>query len=337
MKTTTKRLFAALALLLAFALVFTACGGEQSSGGSEDDKDGNTDGENNGDGNGDAENDDWENSDDTEAAQNVTYTRDGNYIYFGEYPQTVKADDVRIGKTMDARGYYRGSDGAYYAKVTATPRYEEDDRFSTGDSVTEGSVYYFKVEPIRWRILTESGDTALVLCDSIIEAKAYDADANNNYAESDIRAWLNAEFYQTAFNTLQKELINTELVDNSSSTTCNKHHFNGIENPYACEDTNDKVFLLSYADVTDPSYGFQQGIVYDATREKRVTDYARAIGVETSESSGYVNGFWWLRSPVGSEWWNDLAYMVSPDSVVDSYPVPHDKFGVVPALEFCLR
>ena len=43
MKTTTKRLFAALALLLAFALVFTACGGEQSSGGSEDDKDGNTD------------------------------------------------------------------------------------------------------------------------------------------------------------------------------------------------------------------------------------------------------------------------------------------------------
>ena len=49
------------------------------------------------------------------------YTRDGDYIYLGEFPQTLKADDVTITDTIDARGYYLGSDGNYYAAVTADP------------------------------------------------------------------------------------------------------------------------------------------------------------------------------------------------------------------------
>ena len=35
-----------------------------------------------------------------------TYIRTGEYIYFGEYPQTIKADDVIITDTVDSRGYY---------------------------------------------------------------------------------------------------------------------------------------------------------------------------------------------------------------------------------------
>ena len=42
-------------------------------------------------------------------------------LYFGEYPQTIKADDVTIKDEVDKRGYYLGSDGAYYDKIVATP------------------------------------------------------------------------------------------------------------------------------------------------------------------------------------------------------------------------
>ena len=49
------------------------------------------------------------------------YTREGDYIYFGEYPQTIKANDVQITDTVDSRGYYLGADGEYYAKVVSNP------------------------------------------------------------------------------------------------------------------------------------------------------------------------------------------------------------------------
>lgn len=153
---------------------------------------------------------------------------------FGEYPQTIKANEVTVGTSADTRGYYLGSDGYYYAKVTATP-YSSGYTFSTSATVSSGTVYYFKVEPIKWRILTESGGTALILCESIIANKRYAA-SSNNYMNSEIRAWLNGEFYNKAFTALQQELIQITNVDNSVYST------GYSSNSYACANTNDKIF-----------------------------------------------------------------------------------------------
>ena len=71
----------------------------------------------------------------------VKYTRDGDYIFFGEYPQTLKADDVTITDVRDERGYCLGSDGSYYAEVYANPA-GSDYKFSTGEVVSAGNVYY---------------------------------------------------------------------------------------------------------------------------------------------------------------------------------------------------
>ena len=35
------------------------------------------------------------------------------YVYFGEYPQTLKASDVTISETKNTKGYYLGSDNAW--------------------------------------------------------------------------------------------------------------------------------------------------------------------------------------------------------------------------------
>ena len=242
----------------------------------------------------------WSEATSTTTETKTVYVRDGEYIYFGEYPQTIKTDEVTITETQDARGYYLGSDGAYYAKVTAAPL-GDSYTFSTGADVNSGTVYYFKVEPIKWRILSESDDVALILCDGIIANRIYDDDSNN-YAESEIRAWLNGQFYETAFSELQRELILTTTVDNSARSTNpngNATEWNGGANPYACANTQDKVFLLSMQEVTNAAYGFNASYgSNDTARRKQLSDYSRATGAWMSTSADYYgNGCWWLRSP----------------------------------------
>ena len=167
------------------------------------------------------------------------YTREGDYIYFGEYPQTIKADNVTVGDVADEDGYYLGSDGERYAKMVADP-YNSHFTFSDGSKMIGGETYYFKVEPIRWRILSENKNGAFILADSIIENRVYDAGGSNNYMNSDIRAWLNGDFLDIAFEDLAQSLIKMTTVNNSAYST----GYDG--NIYACANTSDRVFLLSY-------------------------------------------------------------------------------------------
>ncbi len=257
-----------------------------------------------------------------------TYTREDNYIYFGEYPQTVKSDDVTITDTRDERGYYLGSDNCYYAKVVAIPQ-SATYTFSNGDEIEYDKVYYFKVEPIRWKILTESDGKAFLLCDSIIANMAYDGTTEshcNNYAESDIRAWLNEEFYNNAFGEFQKEIILTTLVDNSVESTGNS------SNAYVSQNTEDKVFLLSGQEAQNESYGFSYATSSDYIRWRKSSDYARAMGVWMSTGRGYVgNGYWWLRSPFYNG--DKAVYQINAEGkLYESYRAAYANNGVVPAL-----
>ena len=275
------------------------------------------------------------------------YIRSGDYIYFGEYPQTIKADDVTITETQDSRGYYLGSDGCYYAKVVADPD-ESSYTFSTGANITDGTTYYFKVEPIRWRILSEDGETAFILCDSIIANMAYqsryyssygeyyttangapDETYANNYKYSTVRAWLNNEFYNTAFSALQQEIIITTTVDNGVLST------GSSPNPYACENTEDKIFLPSLAEITNADYGFTTDFYHTETREMLTSDYSRATGARMSTSSSYLgNGYWWLRSP--NRGLSDGARFVDSNIGISSTSVNNSSYGVVPALQIRL-
>ena len=247
----------------------------------------------------------------------IVYTRDGNYIYFGEYPQTIKADSVTITSTTDSRGYYLGSDGFYYAKVVADP-HDSGYTFSTGATVTDGATYYFKVEPIRWRILSEDGQSAFILCDSII---AYEEDRwGAHYSSSKIRAWLNDTFYKTAFTELQKQIIVTTKNDNSLYST-------GLDScSDICEDTEDYIFLLSYREVTTEQYGFSD----NNARIFLASDYSRAIGVSANR--------WWLRSPIKDGYLGSFMYVLDNGYISTSTGLLQANnyytsgYGLVPAM-----
>ena len=272
---------------------------------------------------------------------------EGKYVTFGSFPQTVKAADVTIDetdtKTQGAFTYYRGSDGEWYVRQ-AEKAYVSSYTYSDGSAVGEGgtSEKYFKVEPVKWRVLTDDySGKKLLLAESILINKRFD-DSRNNYKDSEIREWLNGDFLQTAFTEEELTLIAETTVDNSARSTnpdASATQWNGGENQYACENTTDKVFLLSEQEATKEAYGFD---VYNArivdayTESSRIrvtTDFAKACGAYQCTSYDF-GGYWWLRSPC----WNyrDDARCVYYYGDAEDYSfVDFDWYGVVPAL--CLN
>ena len=165
--------------------------------------------------------------------------------------------------------------------------------------------------------------------DCALYCKQYDS-SYNNYKDSDIRAWLNATFYEEAFSELQRNTILTTTVDNSAYSTGDSL------NKYACEDTEDKIFLLSYREVTNADYGFAtSSSTYDAARRMQTSDYTRATGASTFIGASYYgNGSWWLRSPYSAM--GAHAQTVSREGYKNSDQVSRGIYGVVPALQIRL-
>ena len=265
------------------------------------------------------------------------YVKEDNYIYFGEYPQTIKADDVTITQFYDERGYHIGSDGCSYAAVTVL--FDDGQgsgyKFSSGKTVENKQTYYFKVEPIRWRILSESDGNATIMCDMIIDVGIYGTKGTkNNYAMSEIRRWLNDNFYVSAFNDLQRQIIVATNVDNSAAST------GYAQNPYACENTYDFVYLLSYKDALNSGYGFETIAPFSDESKMLITsDYTRALGAWMSTSkSNYGAGIWWLRSPEANKYGTTptSVYAIQYDGSVGGGQECTGSYGVVPVLKIKL-
>ena len=176
----------------------------------------------------------------------------------------------------------------------------------------------------------------------------------NNYKESRVRAYLNGlsyqvkstrqgtqlsnseflgkGFLQTAFTADEQAKIATTMIDNSARSTnldIDPTFWNDGNNDYACENTYDKIFLLSEQEVTKSEYGFTTS---DVTRIRKATDFAKACGVSSS-SDGYEGGYWSLRSPSSSD---GSGYNFIGDRGLATQPfrsyVDDTRDGVCPAL-----
>ena len=259
---------------------------------------------------------------------NGTAGTSGTYVYFGDWPQTIKGASVTVDEThsitMGGNTYYLGNDGNYYAKMNASVYSDSNYSFHDGTSITDGSQYYFKVEPIIWRVLnpSDSGEKIL-LAESILTSgipffestSTRTSVANtiyaNNYEKSQVRAYLNGLSYSNASNSTvstyqnkgflysafgesARDLILNRSVDNSLVSIYPSGTTSPAASDYTCNNTSDKVFLMSVNEVTTTSYGFSTGTSSDPARERKPTDYALATGAYKS-SDGY--GWWWLRSP----------------------------------------
>jgi hypothetical protein len=139
----------------------------------------------------------------------------------------------------------------------------------------------------------------------------------NNYQYSHIRSWLNDNFYNTAFSTEEKALIQTTTVDNSVAST------GYISNTYACANTNDKVFLLSYVEATSSSHGL------DTTTSRQLQPSAYSLS-QGAYAHSITRSCWWLRSP--SNGLTSCARRVGPDGDIYNSNVNNTNHGVVAVL-----
>lgn len=110
--------------------------------------------------------------------------------------------------------------------------------------------------PITWRILEQSGDAFLLLSEHILDCKRYHGTYGNvTWQDSDLRQWLNHDFYQSAFTDTEKNAIQTTL--------CTDH---GTNSP----NTEDRVFLLNITTVNRLTDALGKDF-----RRARGTEYAK--------------------------------------------------------------
>lgn len=325
----------------------------------------------------------------------VRYTREGDYIYFGYWPQTLERDENVVAKLNEMAGTpplprdkenpynwesHEGTtymwqkiviyNGTKYLGVQMND-YRASGVYSLRSYIMKNGyftleVYWFKYEPIKWKILTTSGNSAFIMSDIALDSFSMQPDRKeeirddlyasynnstgvpdgtyaNNWEYSFIRRWLNETFYNEAFNDLQKEIIQTTRLDNSARS-CNPNDNskyygygeNAGKNKFAdqCKDTYDKIFLLSLRDVTTTAYGFNKDVLAeDPARNLKASDFAKLHGAPmNTNDKKYVT--WYTRSPApanGNQGYATFVLDRHAKGAIDSIDLVPDG-GVVPAL-----
>lgn len=282
-----------------------------------------------------------------EAAGTMKYS----YVYFGNYPQsevtgTELTDAIKNAEyNVDDEAVVDGVKYRRMKKENATytpPRNitTTQDAFYQWEDST--SYHYFKYEPIKWRVLENNGESLLLLADNALDCKPYSAKYERfTWASSPMRSWLNA--YDGSQNALGSNYADlggfityafTDAEKAAISTTTLKTEDNHIYNIPGGVDTNDKIFLLSVQDVTNPAYGFSADYAAaDAARRVEPSEYAFAMGtwLGTSNDKFYGSCWWLLRTPGSYE---QNISMVYRSGVVyqEGYQVSTSYYGACPAL-----
>lgn len=189
----------------------------------------------------------------------------------------------------------------------------------TGDTVTLGSYYQSNAntpEPLAWTVLESGEDYVLLITEKVVEVKKYNNTLTSvTWATSDLRKFLNVEFYSRAFSDAERALIlSTHLVtdDNVSQGTIGG------------EDTDDLVFILSAEETERLLAGKSYAVGY-------CTEYVRARGVYENPTEKDGSCMYWLRSAGSSQ---SNAVKVDYDGSINlkGANVDYSKYGVRPVI-----
>ena len=196
-------------------------------------------------------------------------------ITYGLYPQTHVRDASLITELeaapIDPITGWTLYNNAYYCKAESSYR---NGNFNDGDEIVIGTSYWFKCKTIKWDVLSFDDHGAYVMSHELLDIGTFRGSQTSStvykadYEKSDIREWLNNDFYNAAF-ALNNTYIQTTEVDNSPSTT------DAIDNMNCCNNTFDNVYLGSFQDF------YRLGP--DSDRMCRLSDYACIRGYVSCE------------------------------------------------------
>lgn len=171
---------------------------------------------------------------------NVAYSEDSEetsvYVEKGAVLVEADGDELLVeageGAIVNASGI-REMGSINVGDMVSLGSYEQDGKEKNG------------AEQIEWRVIDVKDGKALLLADKILESKTYDITgtfSGKHWADSEIREWLNGEFYDEAFDDDEKDVILLSDIENGYTVwDDDKKAVKMIEE----DNTEDYVFLLS--------------------------------------------------------------------------------------------
>lgn len=211
-------------------------------------------------------------------------------VWFGNYQQSEYTPKTTP-ESPSNDTVYTDSDGTKFVYLSKTQK-------------------YYKVEPIKWRVLDADNDydrnatvgttdttrSLFLLSDQNLDVfNYYTSPRAVVWKESTMRQCLNANdnFIGNAFSFAEKNaIVKTKVINNT---------YDGRGNPNPSydtpggDDTEDQIFLLSIAEVNNTNYGFTDSNERKSTNTAYVAGGGK-INSGNMEGSGVADS-WWLRSP----------------------------------------
>ena len=280
-----------------------------------------------------------------------------SYDYYngsGSYGTMKQGDWMRYVDIEHDGNLYRGVKISSYRPYNVLYNSSSGNEHQVDNGYGPNGVHWFKFESIDWRVLDPS--TGLVMCETIIDSQPYsttiyfNSSASSRYAyfsdssyenyasdyeTSSIRQWLNNDFYNTAFTDSEKKEISTTTLNNDGYyTSTGTTGYEELDS----KETKDKIFLLSYNEVRNSSFGFNSDPwIDDIARLAKGSDYARCQGLYVDrKSNGNSNGNydWLLRSSGNNSRY--CCYVSSSGYSSNGYcQVYFTCYGIRPALRLC--
>ena len=281
-----------------------------------------------------------------------TYT----FVYFGKYPQTYVGDslnttlenlfdasssslvvtgktytayDMGVAKTPYIEYKYNGED---YVRVPQADLYNNGAKtFNDGTTIVNGKTYWFKVEPIKWRVLTQNYTDAenttpisYLLSEYVLSGNiSFNPDArntNHTYYSTEtnsLRPFLNEVFYADAFTAEEQALIATRTLTDADLDATLYGQSNPNDSSVTIASTEHlNVFAPSYYDMINTDYGFNSSSsTNDQQRRASATDFAMANFAYKSTSTSYQD----IHGIGASYYWTSSAGAVSYDVYLVDY------------------
>lgn len=126
----------------------------------------------------------------------IDYDEDGRFDYRGVLIYNYRSDEIKEGTAN-----------------SSSDKTHQDDNFYNRSTVY--STYWFKYELIEWDILENNDGTAKLIANLAIDSQNFSL-SSNSYDSSYIRNFLNDDFYNTAFSSLEKSIMSTMSVDSNN-------------------------------------------------------------------------------------------------------------------------
>lgn len=224
-------------------------------------------------------------------------------VEFGKFPQSLYTPIKEPNDPKDNVTYIDSNGTSYLCRsnsvTTSKKVLNEDTQTYETIYTTTTNYYYYKYEPIQWRVLNVSDNNALLLADKCLDYSQYNRTYDSvTWETCSLRRYLNDTFKKIAFSQAEQDILIPNNVINSRA------------NPYSYakggNNTVDDIFLLDIYEMTKNDYGFCEETESVDTKygcgissNKRIgmfTDYSNDGGTYNFKTQ-YMNSYWWLRSP----------------------------------------